>query len=121
MNQRVLLLKGKNQGQALVCVVFTLPLLLACFLLVFFVFQTQAQKLWTGHHLYQSLICLAEARPYEHCKARLLKQSQNFLWMGKIKTISLSQKGDRKWEGVLVWSGFYADIKIKKNLHLDLF
>ena len=108
-----------SKGQAIVETIISLPLVFTCLILSLLFFYIHVQHLWTDHHLYQALICLAKGQSTKACKDELIKKTKTFLWMGRLTNIQLHKILNKKqWKGRLTWESLYWRLDFKKQIHL---
>ena len=108
-----------SNGQAIMETIISLPLIFTCFILSLLFFYVHVQHLWTDHHLYQALICLAEGQSKKTCKDRLIKKTKTVLWLGHLTNIQLHKILNKKqWKGRLTWESLYWRMDFKKQINL---
>ena len=109
-----------STGLAITETIISLPLVFTCLILSLLFFYIHVQHLWTDHHLYQALICLAEGQPTKTCKDELIKKTKTFLWPGRLTNIQLHKILNKKqWKGRLTWKSTYWRLDFKKQINLN--
>ena len=110
----------KESGQAVIEMVLAIPLIATCLIVFLLFFHVQAQRMWLDYQLYQAVICMARGEGIISCKKKFYNQSKNFLWLGKLTDIHLYKRRSNQWKGAVTWKGVYWNLRLTKNLNLDL-
>ncbi len=107
--------KRKQSGQAIGELMILLPSISSIFIFCFLFFYIFTQHLWMDHHLYQSLICLAEGETQARCKNRFREKTNPFLFIGKITNLKFHEN-KWQWKGSFIWENFFGSIHFNKEL-----
>lgn len=106
-----------NRGQGVIESAIALFAFSGFIKLMIFVFWVATNVLWAEHHLYESLICFAENRKQQVCKAKLVSQINILNKTGEFKNIKMKVFGN-KWKGAMDWKFYKLNIPIRSNFKL---
>ena len=98
------------------CVILMIPLGVFLFLS----FQTAfvlGGGVYLDHHLYRSLLCMAQGESAIGCKRKLIKKSSLFFLKSGFKNIQLKKEGQRYF-GSLLWNGGLWKLRLKRTLKI---
>ena len=106
------------KGQAVIEAAIVLPAGAMVLTMCLFLSHAYMQRIWVDHHLYQALLCSAARQPLSHCREVLVKKIKTFLWLGKIKKISI-KGGGNQWKGKVILQDVYGRFSYRSQIHLD--
>ena len=108
----------KNQkGQSLIEFLLLVLGFIASIKGVFLLFWLVTNLFWIEHHLYESLICMAEKRNKVFCKKTALNEIKKINKTGELKNINFF--GSYKdWKGSIDWRFYKWDFAIQSSLNL---
>lgn len=108
---------NKTSGQGFIELMLLSLILISSIKYILIFFWICISVLWMEHHLYQGLICAAQQKPIEICKA-LVKQKIKILQpLGAIMSLNITNIQHR-WKGGLQWSFYKKRFFITQSLAL---
>ena len=91
-------LLAKNKGQALIEFLVLSLSFVSIIQILFGIAWIFINLIWMEHHLYQSVLCVAQERKKVFCERRFLKDIKKLNPKAEIKSLNFnSKKGEFKW------------------------